>query len=382
MTNTRRMLPVFALGVLIILSAALANILTETDQLPLFIIFLLISLLVFLAISGAGVRRVERSTFVVRRDMLGGIDFFDEGTYLYIPYLHKIEAIIPSYAIRHEFEVGPIDTRSIKLGVIEKIKVRATYHLVASRFCHWFYPSFFDQSQPGQQRRSGRRTIVAGTDEVVTNSYYAFIKDHMSAIEEHERLGPEDPELWPQVLNKAVEASLDDLIRDQVWDWQEMVDTDERLKLANSYTAPTPLVGETDPYVLDLNRRALAAIVRAKMDEQTHPWGLRVQSVVFEEIRISQGIIDARTRNKPREIANAEHDALRDAITIKGRGLAEAEVRAAAIGQIIARLSEVRGRDLSDELIYKIVHAAMYGDGQMIWEATMEKPKNVSVKAA
>lgn len=375
MTNTRRMLPVLAFGVMIILSGALASILSETNRAPLFVIFFLISVIIFLAVSGAGIRRVERSTFVVRRDMLGTIDFFEEGTYLYIPYLHKIEAIIPNYAIRHEFSVDAIDTRSPKLAVIDRIKVRVTYRLVGNSFCHWFYPSFFEQSQ----QRPGRQDHSKSIDDAVTNSYYAFIKSELAHLKESESLRPDRPELWTRILNEAVAEFLDDLIRDQVWDWQEMVDYDQSLSLAQSYNNPPP--GETDPYVLDLNRRALAAIIRARMDEQTHRWGLRIQSVVFEEIKVNDVIIKVRSRNKPGEISTAEHQARLDEITIKGRGMAEAEVRAAAVAQIVSRLSEVRGAELSDELIYKIVRAAMYGDGEMVWKATMEKPENI-VKAA
>jgi hypothetical protein len=379
MSNTRRFVPVLMLIVLVAISAVLANTLAAENQLLSFIAVFLLGTPLLLLILGAGIRRVERNTFVVRKDALGGIDTFEDGVYLYIPYLHTIEAMMPNYALRHEFSADLIDTRALNLKQIKSIRVRVVYRLVAKRFCSWLYPALFTLSRQKQQARGA---VTTDEGEPVDSGPYAFIKRQIAHFDETEKLKPDNPELWIRILSKVLEYVLDDMIRDWIWNWQDHVDADAQLQLSASFTNPPK--GENDPYAINLNRRALAAKIRADLDSRTQKWGLRVHDIVFENIMIDEEIVKFKTRNKERELENARHDALKEAVAIREKGFAEADVRAETVAQIIAKLAGERAITLSDELICNIVRAAMYSDGEMIWHATMERGpgSNASVKVA
>lgn len=93
-------------------------------------------------------------------------------------------------------------------------------------------------------------------------------------------------------------------------------------------------------------------------------------------------MIKGKTRDKQRELDEATHEAKKTAIAIREKGLAEAEIRAVTVAKIIDVLMNQKGISVTDQVLYNIVRAAMYSDGQMIWNATMDKGANSNVKAA
>lgn len=321
-----------------------------------------------LLLLGAGFRRVERNTFVARRDIFNSVETFEHGFYLYIPYFHTVEAMMPNYMLRHKFSVDSIDTRTLRLRQIKSIRVRVVYRLVAKNFCSWLYPALFFRGRQREQTYG-----AASTDEgnQIESSPYAFIKRRIKDLDETEKLKPDNPELWIQILNKALEYILDDMIREWIWKWQGQVESDAGLQLVTPF--PIPLRIEDDPYAINLNRKALADQIRVDVDRRTQKWGLRVHDIVFENVTIDSDIITFRTRNKDFEIKNAEHEAKKEAIAIREKGLAEAEVRATAVAQIITKLVGDKSIPISDEMLYNIVRAAMYSDGEMIWTGVVEK---------
>ncbi|MBX0329326.1 hypothetical protein K2Z83_16770 [Oscillochloris sp. ZM17-4] len=357
MSNTKHVFtPVVTLVGLVLISGALAAAFTEENRLLLSIVIFLSATLLLLLVS-IRPQRVEQGTFVVRKDIFGNIETFDDGVFFYTPYIHTIEAMMPNYPLRYEFSVGEIDTNTPGLKRIQSIKVRVIYRLVARNFCNWIYPSLFHIDQQARRKNASPH----GESDQKQVGPYAFIRRRIKDLHTSEELNPDNPELWARVTAEALEHILDDMIRDWIWDWkQRMGDTPE-----------TPV--ENDPYALNLNRKEIAGQVRADLDSRTQFWGLRVDDIVFENVVIDEEIIKGKTRNKQREIENAEHDAKKEAIAISTKGIAEAEVRAEAVAQIIARLVGEKKIEISDEMIYNIVRAAMYSDGKMIWNATMEK---------
>lgn len=368
MSNTRRFVPALMLIALVFVSAAFASSQTGQNQVLSFVAVFVLGFPLLMLLLGAGFRRVERNTFVARRDIFNNIETFEQGFYLYIPYFHTVEAMMPNYMLRHEFSVDSIDTRTLGLKQIKSIRVRVVYRLVAKNFCSWLYPALFFRDR---QKEHAYGTASADEGNRIESSPYAFIKRRIKDLGETEKLKPDNPELWIRILSKALEYVLDDMIRDWIWNWQGHVEADAQLQLATSFPNPPP--GESDPYAINLNRKALAAQIRVNVDQYTQKWGLRVHDIVFENVTIDDEIIKFRTRNKEREIENARHDAVKEAVAIRERGFAEAEVRATAVAQIITKLVGDKSIPISDEMLYNIVRAAMYSDGEMIWSGVVEK---------
>jgi hypothetical protein len=186
------------------------------------------------------------------------------------------------------------------------------------------------------------------------------------------------------VLNEVMHGVIDDSIRDGVWKWAESLAEDADLRL-DMPSLPAPLKLEHDPYALSLNRVKLADKVREEVGFRSQRWGLKVHRIVFENIELDPEMVKGKTRNKERELEDATHEAKKAAIAIREKGMAEAEVRAETVAKIIELLMRHQERlSLSEQMLYNIVRAAMYSDGQMIWGATMEKGTgaNASVKAA
>jgi hypothetical protein len=344
--------PVLTLAGIIVVSVALALGVAPEHPLPLILAFSLIGLLIWVFWMGGGWRMAEKDAVVIMEDFTRRPSDIRQGTYLFIPIIHTIEAKMPSYPLRHEFSVDSIDTRTPNLQQIKKIKVRLLYEIVDFRACF---------------RRS------------------ADMKERIKQLESSEKFKRDDPSLWTRLLNEVMHGVIDDSIREGVWKWAESLAKDSDLKL-DMPTLPEPLKVEHDAYALSLNRVKLADKVLEEVRFRSREWGLRVHRIVFENIELDPDMIKGKTRNKDRELEEATHDAKKAAIAIREKGMAEAEVRAATVAKIIELLMSHQERlSLNDQMLYNIVRAAMYSDGQMIWGATMEKPSasgNASVKAA
>jgi hypothetical protein len=349
MNNPRRFVPILTLIALILVSALIATSVTEDNQLLLALAIFVIGLPLWLFSLGGGWRMVEKDTVVIRKSVSGDVKSFHHGSYLYMPIYHTIEAKMPSYLLRHEFPIASIDTRTPGLLQINQITVRVIYEISDFR-------TYFDRS--------------------------ADVKERIKDLEDNVKLSRDDPALWRKVTNEVMHQVIDDAIRDGVWKWAEYVTENAALLLEVPFEKkPDP---EYDPYALSLNREKLARKILDEVQYHTESWGLDVHKLVFENITIDQDLIKRKTRNKDRELEEAEHDAKKAALAIRLKGLAEAEVRAETVARVITALlnHKERGAAFSDQTIYEIVRAAMYSDGQMIWSATMEKGTNGTVKAA
>lgn len=347
MTNTRRFFPIASLVGLILISMMLATLLVQENQFPLFLVLFLLGLPFWLLLMGGGWRQVDKDMVVVRKDATGDVRTFRRGSYLFAPILHTIEAKMPSYRLKHEFHVDSIDTLTPGLQQIKKIKVRVVYEIINFRNC-------FDQS--------------------------SYVKERIRQIEDFDNLKRDDPAMWRKVLNEVMHGIIDDAIRLGVWRWAEHIAQDP--SLAVSVPFPTRPDVEYDPYALSLNRVKLAEKVADEVGYLTDDWGLVVHQLVFENIEIDPELIKRKTRNKTRELEEATHEAQKAAIAIREKGMAEAEVRAATVAKVIEVLVNQKSVSLTEQMLYNIVRAAMYSDGQMIWGATMEKGTGGSVKAA
>lgn len=166
-------------------------------------------------------------------------------------------------------------------------------------------------------------------------------------------------------------STIDDSVRDGVWEWAEAVVRNQSLGLEIPFkTKPEP---ENDPYALSLNRRKLAERILQRVDLAVVDWGLELKDLVFENVEIEGELIKRKTRNKERELEEAEHTARMDAAAIRIRGTAEAEVRAETVRKVIEVLLNQKGLTLTNDVLYNVVRAAMYSDGQMIWSSVIDK---------
>jgi hypothetical protein len=321
--------------------------LAEENPLPLFLGFSLISLVLWAFLMGAGFPMVEKDTVVIRKDGFGNLRGFHSGTYLYVPIFHTIEAKMPNYLLRHEFPISSIDTRTPALLQIDQITVRVIHRI--SDFL-----TYFERS--------------------------ADVRERIKDLEDNAKMSREDPALWRKITNEVMNEVINDAIRDGVWKWAEYVTENAALFLEVPFEKkPDP---EYDPYALSLNREKLATKIHEEVQFITENWGLDVHKLVFEHIVIDPELIKRKTRNKLGEIDEATHQGAKDAIAIRAKGLAEADVRAETVTKIIEALMKEKSITISDQMLYNIIRAVMYSDGQMIWSATMEKGTSATVKAA
>lgn len=131
---------------------------------------------------------------------------------------------------------------------------------------------------------------------------------------------------------------------------------------------------ENDPYALSLNRRRLAEQLLHRMRATALDGGITVREIVLESIALDPELIKRKTRNKDGEVAEAQHQAKIEAIGIQTRGGAEAAVRARTVRRILEELRDMGELPRLDEkTIADIVRAAMYSDGQTIWQGFQQK---------
>lgn len=338
----------------LLLAVALAWLITRSLAMPgqelwVFLCFFTIFVPLALILPGGGLRQVERDTAVIRKDLFGNVDEFREGSFLYLPLIHRIEARIPNYPLRFEFDIEAIDTRTPRIQRINRIRVRVVYRIVEFRTCYELSENYVERIQQLREERN---------------------------------LRPTDPGMWKLLMNDVVHHLVDDVVRTGVWAWADHIAQDPTLRLEVPFdNVPTP---EHDPYALSLNRVKLAQKIADELLVVADDWGLLIDPPVFETIDIDPELIKGKTRNKERELQDAEHDARKAAIAIREKGRAEAEVRAHTVAAVIAMLlrQQERGVRLNDQLLYNVVRAAMYSDGEMIWNGVVEKTADSSVKAA
>lgn len=344
----KRVIILFALACLFLLSYLIAQQAPARSQLSVGVAFFITGLVVLFFIFGGGVQRVAKETVVIRKGISGETAAFHGGTYFFMPLIHSIEAVMPDYLLLYEFPVDSIDTRTSWLHQIKQIKVRIAYRVSDAEEC-------FDAS--------------------------ANLLDQIKQLEEHEKLERSDPRLWKRVLNHLMRDIIDDAIRDGVWNWAEAVAQDANLCLTIPFNLPSPIV-ENDPYSLSLNRNKLAEKVVEEVKYKASGWGIKIEGLAFENIEIDKVLIERKNRNKDRELAEATHVAQKEAIAIRLKGEAEAQVRADTIAKVIDVLIQQKAITLTDQVIYNIVRAAMYTDGEMIWKGVVEKSANGNVKTA
>lgn len=322
-----RMWPAVSLLLAIaVVPVVLARLLFDVNQFEVGFLLALLGLLVWLLSQGAGWRSIGRYTAALVRDPLLGLSVSPRQSYLYIPLLHKVEAILPTYPFRFEFLIEKIDTQTPALAQIGKIRIRLDCVLKDQR-----YKQFFEQS-------ASRLHLLR-------------------RLEEKEKLKRTDPELWERFLYTVLYDIVDDVVRDVVWTWSDPA--------------------SNDPYGLSQKRRELAQQVEAQLIQKLSRWEVRlIVPVVFEMVEISEDIIKRKTRSDDRERDKATHEASLEAVAIMQKGFAEAEVRARALGLILDELIQKRGVPLNDPLIAQVVRAALYSDGEMIWKGVIEKSAN------
>lgn len=247
MSSIQRAFPIFLIGT-VFLFAFFWSLPFELDtlafRLPLFVILLAISLVLL----GARWAAVDKDSILIRKDIIGNTDVFPaKSTYFYTPVYHSVEAILPNYLLKHEFDVDSIDTRTPGLQKINKIRVRVHYRIIDPK-------TFFNMSAYGVER----------------------IKE----IESGRNLKRSDVGLWKQFLNELMRGTIDDSVRDGVWEWAEAVVRNQSLGLEIPFkTKPEP---ENDPYALSLNRRKLAERILQRVDLAVVDWGLELKDLVFE----------------------------------------------------------------------------------------------------
>jgi hypothetical protein len=346
MSSTRRVFPFVTLVGIIFIAAALAT-LVEQNQLPFFLLLFLIGLMGWIFWMGGGWRLADKDTVVIIEDFTRTAHLFEHGSYLYIPIVNAIAAKMPNYPIMHEFAVDAIDTKTTKILKIDEITVGVKYTI---------------------------------TDFMICYEKSAGIKQLIKDLEHSEKLRTDNPTLWIRAINTMMQGLIDDAIRSAVWKWATLLAQNPNLQLETSFARSSPV--EHDPYSLSLNRDKLSAKVMDEVRMRAQRWGLKVEYLAFENIVLDPELINRATRDKPRELANAEHDAKKEAIAIREKGMAEAEVRAATVAKVIEVMMNQERLPLTEQMIYNIVRAAMYSDGKMIWHGVVEKVSGETVKAA
>lgn len=336
----RRLLPLIGLFATLMVFAL--RLPPEWDSLGLKILLFVCALVAWVFVTGAGIRTVEKDSYEVVEEFFGGVSMYGpRKMYFFIPGYHLVEATLPNFPIKHEFSIDSIDTRTPGLQRIDKIKVRVSYSIVDPLTC-----------------------------------YYQVLQslERLKELEEQKKIRHSEMFLWKQVLNERLAGIIDDAIRVGVWHWADTLVRDPNLNLVTPF--PLPPNTEYDPYALSLNRDRLAAEILDEVQYQTDEWGMQIDRLVFENFEINPEIIKRKVRNKDRELADAEHEARMAAAAITIKGEAEVEIRARTVARVIEVLLEQQrrnGLNLSNDVLYNVVRAAMYSDGQTIWKGVIEK---------
>lgn len=323
-----------------------AYLLFDFNQFQIGVVLALLGLLVWLVSQGAGWRPVDKDAVVILKDALDKVSVHPKRSYLFIPIIHKVEAVLPTYPITFEFPLEKIDTHTSNLNKIDKILVRAT--------CQITNPEMF-------YRKS------------------RLYKDLLQQIEETSKFKPTAVPLWRKYLEQVARVYLDDTVHDVVWKWKSVYLADPEVVRSLDYAPEKdgkPNL-DGDPYSLSRNRKSLGEqvklAVRTRLEQDQ--MGFRISPLVFESFEIASEQIKGATGDRAKEIEKASHDAAVIAAGMIRKGEAEAEVRSVTLAKLLKVLIEDYKIPHTDALIAQVVRAALYSDGQMIWNATVAKPE-------
>lgn len=379
MQDFARKHPYLTVVVLIGVSLGLAFLLGREDWYPWFVFFLFLLIPALLIIFGAGRRKVEPNTVVIRKGPGDEIWAFtkkpwqpasvrrqqrrgptvplppntsDRGSYWLFPPWHKIEAILPTYPFLLEVDVKEVDTNTAWLNRMTRFRVRVECQLLCNGYVDFY---------------------------MRTNTWLDRIKHY----EEEEKLKRTDILLWKKLLHEMAHELIDNATRDVIWRWGERL-ADPRIVEQFSYKPEPPKKLDGDPYSLSRNRTQLEQEVAHEIRTKCHAWGIELAPIVFELVDVDAELIKKVNRSKDGEIAENKHKALQESEQIREKGFAEAEVRARNLAAVLDVLLNKEGLDLNDKLVTDIVRAALYSDGELIWNAVIDKGKGAdgTVKAA
>ncbi|HMQ30092.1 MAG TPA: hypothetical protein PKD53_05160 [Chloroflexaceae bacterium] len=316
----------------------------------------LLGLLLWLMSQGAGWRPVEKDTVVIVKDAMDAVSAHPKGSYLFIPVIHRVEAVLPSYPITFEFDVEGIDTNTVGLGKISKIRVRATCRI---------------------------------TDAELFVRTTAIYLDRIKQMEQAEKLKRNEITLWRKLLYEVAHVYVDDIVRDVVWKWKILLG-DPTLVSVLDYVPPPKEDGtinlDGDPYSLSRNRKPLADRVKAAIRsalEQSR-LGFSIDPLVFEVIELDGETIKRATADRKKEREKATHEAALLGDAIRERGTAEGEVRVTTLAKLLKVLIEDYNIPHTDPLIAHVVRSVLYSDGEILWSAALDtgKAENGTAKAA
>jgi hypothetical protein len=337
----------------VVIPFGLAYLLFDVNRFEIGVLLALFGLLLWLISQGAGWRPVQKDTVVIVKDSLDGITAHPKNSYLYIPIVHKLEAVLPTYPITFEFPIEAIDTHTPNLNKITKISVRAT--------CQITNPEMF-------YRKS--RTYI----------------DRIKQMEDDEKLKRTEVALWRKLLEEVANVYLDDTVRDIVWNWKAKYLT--RQEVIDDLDHKPEKDGKPnydgDPYSLSRNRRALGNQVKFEVKHrlEKNQMGFRIDPLVFEQIGIDEDLVKRANADRPKEREKAAHEAAVLAEAIRVTGEAEAAVRAHSLAGLLDVLINKNHIPYSDPLIADLIRAALYKDGEVSWKRVIEKSENGDGKKA
>lgn len=291
--------------------------------------------------QGGGWRKVERdSTVIIWDPTQSSHVVVEQGRYWVLPMIHKVVARLPNYSFRFEPTIENIDTQTPMLAKISKIRVRLDCKIKVGE-----HLTFLEKS--------------------------ASRLDLLKNIQQEKKLDRTDHALWKEFLDAVIKELVDDSVRDVVWNWSDQ--------------------STNDPTSLSRQRQGLAQQVEAHLEVELNAWGLELipflsgaspagvqqqssnKNIVLESIEIDPELIKRKTADRDKEKEKAKHEAALLATAIREKGFAEAEVRATTLAKLLDVLINEYKIPHTDPLIAQVVRAALYSDGQTIWNAMMEK---------
>lgn len=330
----------------LVIPFALAQVSTESPLLVALTAAAILGVVWFLFFY-TRVKTVPKEAVVIRKGPGDHVEPFIKGQYPYSAIIHSIEAVLPSYQLNFEFPIENIDTQTPNLARITRITVRVTCTI---------------------------------TDHAAFYRKSAAFLDRIHELEEGLKLRRSDPALWRQILKELSKSLIDDSVRDVVWKWEGLRQSNPAL--VNTLGFPSLKNSDDDPYGLSLNRVNLARQVAVDVAEriQKNALGITLRPLVFESIEIDPEIIKRKTGDRAKEKEKVIHEASLVAAGILERGMAEAEVRSVTLAKLLDVLIKQYNIPHTDPLIAEVVRAALYSDGQMIWNGVIDKGKDDDAK--
>ncbi len=328
------------------------------------LVILCVGVLVWFYQHGGGWRLVEYDSVMIIRNRLNNkVRMVSAGEYLMIPLLHRLEARLPIYAFRFEFDVSKIDTNTFLIGQIDRVRMRLYCRLRDGQYKRFFH------------KVSSRLDVLR-------------------TLQQEQKLSVTDHQLWKGFMTRVISELGDDVLRDVVWTWPEPV--------------------ERNPAALSKKRLDLAMRIERRLEKELEVWGIEMlpcsatltaadaaagvaattgapaaagppdpaaaqpplRKLVLEQIDVKFEIIRESIRDYQWKLNRANEDAHIDAAALRQRGFAEAEIRARTLSLLLDELINQRGLTMNDPLVAEMMRATLYSDGQMIWHSVIEKGSN------